>query len=285
METGARDVPWFFFRIRYIREDLPNNIPQNTNRDEYWRPPYDHNHFQKRQDIVYELDNFQWQQDSFFHWRPGRVGLYSLPQHGNLQPYKCASLFWNRDSQSYLVLPFDCTKRSTERPSQSDSDSSATGPSLHSESASNPGQTPDGTEQAPMLWQRLKFRRDQRDAILSFVGYSEEYQRLGAPIEDRWSFLLPATNFADPDPSQTSNAQLGGELTIILGLIAFCTEERDSIRAIQESFFPSTHDSDWRHTPFMKSFAHSKLSLTAPALSVSAQTLTQAQGWKREAWS
>ena len=258
-------MPWFCFRIRHIKENSPHNQPPNTDRHDYWRLPYDHNHFRESHDTVYELNNAQWQQDLFFPWRPGTVSLYSPRQHGNVQPYKCASLFWNRDSHSYLLLPFDCTRRSTEPPSQSDSESSPTETSSRADTANVSGQTPHTTEQAPISWQRLKFRRDQREAALSFVGYSEEYQRLGAPVDERWiRFLLPATNFADPDPSQTRKAQLGGELTIVLGLIAFCTDKRKSIKAIQDSFFPSTQKRDWRRTDDMEPFADSKFLLTVP---------------------
>ena len=274
MATIPTDMPWFCFRIRYIKENLPHNVPPNTDRDNYWRPPYDRDHFQESQDTVYEVNSAKWQQDSFFHWQPGRISLYSPTHHGELQFYKCVSLFWNRDAHSYILLPFDCLQRSTEQPSQSRSDSSLTNSRSRLRSADVSGQTPHTTEQAPMSWQRLKFRRGQRDAVLSFVGYSEEYQRLGAPVDERWMrFLLPSTNFADPDPSQTSKAQLGGELTIVLGLIAFCTEKRESIRAIQESFFPSIHDSEWRRMDYMEPFADSKSLLKAPAPQGSARSV------------
>ena len=266
MAAIPAELPRFCFRIRYIKENLPHNVPSNTDRDNYWRPPYDHNHFRKSHETVYELGNAQWRQDSFFHWQPGRVSPYNPTKHGNLESYKCASLFWNRDSHSYLLLPFDCTLQSTQRPSQSDSDSSPTNPSSRPRSADGLRQTPHTTEQAPMSWQRLKFRRDQREAALSFVGYSEEYQRLGAPIDERWlRYLLPATNFANPGPSQTNKAQLGGELTVVLGLVAFCTEKRKSIKAIQDSFFPSIQNRDWRRTNYMEPFSDSKSLLKAPA--------------------
>ena len=267
-------MPCFCFRIRYIKENLPHNIPPNTDRDDYWRPPYDHHHFQESKDTVYELNNANWEQNSYFHWQPGRVSPYDPRQHGYLQLYKCASLFWSRDSHSYLLLPFDCTRQSTEPPSQSGSDSSPTDHSPRARTADFTGQSTHTTEQAPMSWQRLKFRRDQRDAVLSFVGYSEEYQRLGAPVDARWMrFLLPSTNFVDPDPRQTSKTQLGGELTIILGLVAFCTEKQKSIRAIEDSFFPSIQDCDWRRTDYMEPFADSKSLLTAPASQGSAGSM------------
>ena len=258
MAAIPADMPHFCFRIRYIKENLPHNVPPNTDRDNYWRSPYDRDHFQESQDAVYEINNAQWEHDSFFHWRPGRVSPYSPLQHGDLHLYKCASLFWNRDSHSYLLLPFDCLQRSTQRPSLSDTNSSPTDTSSGPRSPDFSISTSNTTEQAPMPWQRLKFRRDQRDAVLSFVGYSEEYQRLGAPVAERWKrFLLPSTNFADPDPTQTSKAQLGGELTVILGLVAFCTEKRKSIRAIQDSFFPSIQSCDWRRTGYMEPFSQS----------------------------
>lgn len=240
--ANPREMPWFYFRLRYIVENLPHHIPPATDENDNWRPPSDHTHFRQLQETLFELDGQHIPQDSLFLWQPGRVEVANQLQHWPVQPYRCTSLYWSHDAHNYLVLPFDCTSANSEAPPDppTDSNDDQSPPDIHPGNQS-PASSPPAQEASS--WRRLRFRRRPGNRLLSLVGYCQEYKQLGAPVDARWRrYLLPATNFVEPDPLLQGTAQLAGNLNILIGLIAFCTEKEQSIRAIRDTFWANTQE-------------------------------------------
>ena len=150
-----------------------------------------------------------------------------------------------------MLVPYDCTKRDVDEPLSADTELDSPGGGI--EGMQQPREV--DTEDAPMPWRRLSFRRSGRHERLSAVGYCEEYHKLGAHVPKRWqSFLVPATAQIDHQPARTDECQLAGELPVLLGMIGFTTKRRLSLGAIRDSFYPELGTSQWFNTNDMEGF-------------------------------
>ena len=131
-------------------------------------------------------------------------------------------MFWCVDRQAFLHVPYDCTAHSVQ----------------------------DIADEEPRKdWKRLSFAHISPDDVhcISLVGHLYENNELGAEGSPVWMpELLPEAYQYHDTPRHPGYCHLAGQLSILLGLVAFSTTEDTMLATIQNSFL---HPTKWGWTP------------------------------------
>ena len=135
------------------------------------------------------------------------------------RPYKSCTMVWAPERQHYLHIPVDCTA---------------------------PGQSPDAH-----VWKRLSFGYDEHPhrAHIAVIGHHRDHPWLRVPAPRHWfPQLLPVAYQSQEDITQRCG--LAGELSILVGLIAFSTTPQGFLGALDQSFRPDLTSTVFRpHAP------------------------------------
>ncbi|EXJ60979.1 hypothetical protein A1O7_05132 [Cladophialophora yegresii CBS 114405] len=195
----------FSLRIDHIRcREDPQSPSQESPSDFYWSPPMSTSEFVK-------IDSSDW-----WTWDPGRwPQLYRYPQFcktdttgpGSELPtdYRSCTMFWSSERHGYIVVPVDCT-----------------GTNLGAE---------------PYPWKRLSFGICASDPATALVGYQKERYRLHMPGPNHWfEGLLP--DVCKPEDCEGARCTLTGDLSIVVGLLAFSSTPDHAVEAVHKSFRP-----------------------------------------------
>lgn len=194
----------FFLRLKYVRyEEDPNTPTPAQGPDFYWLPSSSGR-------FINEGSSGWW------IWDPGQgeaaqrfLHLRRPTEEENQRraPYRSCTMLWTPDRHGYLHLPADCTTTNVS-------------------SLSN-------------TWRRLSFGRSQHPdrARIAFIGYSLEDYKLHIPGPNRWFEQLL------PDVCQAQNTvarrcTLAGDLSILVGLVAFSSVPQYALYAVDQSFRP-----------------------------------------------
>jgi hypothetical protein len=129
-------------------------------------------------------------------------------------------MFWCRERHGYLVVPADCT----------DTD-------LRSETYS---------------WRRLSFGSCAESPDTALVGYQKERYALHMPGPDHWFEDLLADVYK-PEESDGPTCTLAGNLSILVGLIAFSSAPAYAVDAVRQSFRPNPYSTTFRPPTVLKS--------------------------------
>ncbi|KIW99356.1 uncharacterized protein Z518_11344 [Rhinocladiella mackenziei CBS 650.93] len=200
----------FFFRIEHIRHiDDPNIPPPADGPNFYWSPPQDRQHFRREQTsgwYIWDPRPFQYHPDNFQYVRRA-----TEEEELCREAYRSCTMFWCPDRHGYLIVPIDCT-------------------TTHLSST-------------PHLWRRLSFGYNEglgRDD-LAVIGYHMGDYKLHLPGPDEWfEQLLPDVCMAEQTAQETEGrrCRLAGDLSILIGLIAFSALPDLDARAVDQSFRP-----------------------------------------------
>ncbi|KIW68116.1 hypothetical protein PV04_04083 [Phialophora macrospora] len=157
-------------------------------------------------------------------WDPDSCTIIS-PDPGAILPsvYKRCTMFWCRERHGYLVVPVDCT----------DTD-------LRAE---------------PIRWRRLSFGSCANRPGTALVGYHKERYALHMPGPNHWfEDLLP--DVYKPEECDGPTCTLAGDLSILVGLIAFSSPPAYAADAVGESFRPERDSTRFQPHGLPKSERH-----------------------------
>ena len=200
----------FCFAIEFITPDYHHQIPLTVS-DKYsiWKPPTIRNAYAP-------LGRTGW-----YYWRPGVVWPVPASDFPNIRHHSSSSLFWGNDSQSFFHVPYDCTARDVATAATID----------------------------PRLdWGRLSFHHLALpdDRCLSLVGHYLGDNTLGSSGSISWMpQLVPETYKCLGQSEYQGTCQLAGDLSILLGLIAFSTTSETVLETIQDCFRPNADSPEW----------------------------------------
>ena len=208
----------FSLRIQHIRDrESPADCPMSESDMCYWLPPSSRNQF----DVISSTGWWIWDPGTINH--NFRLRRPSAEELRHYQPHRTCSLFWCPDRQSYVLVPLDCTT----------TDIAANG----------------------YVWQRLTFGRSQTPSRnhIATVGYSLGEFNLHIRGPDYWFQQLLPTAYQTAREGQRHCA-LAGDLSILVGLLAFSVspgDAMDAIRAVHQSFRPYLNSTRFRpnHLP------------------------------------
>ena len=216
-----QSVP-FFYSIKLIKPDFSQQDPRYSNSD--WLPPNIKEAFEV-------LHNGVW-----FLWTPGNAS--SAPQilQQTIQTYSVTSIFWCHDRQAFQQVPYDCTQKDV-------------GKTTH-----------DGM---PLKWEPLSFQhnRTEDNNCIALIGYRYEQDKLDARGSPRWVPKLLPERYQHPGtPEHLGTCHLAGQLSILVGLVAFSTTANKIHEVIKNAF---RKDPDW--SPHNQE-GTGRMSLTIPSL-------------------
>jgi hypothetical protein len=177
--------------------------------DSLWMPPDSKVAFTVTEDTGY------------YHWSRGTVKKMRPSQHADIRNYGSTSMFWCHDRQAFLQVPYDCTEKNV-------SEESRYGGRLD--------------------WAKLTFHhRAICGRRVSLVGYGFEHSQLGTKAPRRWMpNLLPEVYEYHGWSESQVLCHLGGELSIIIGLIAFSASPGIPIQDLGRSLEEPAQGRPWR---------------------------------------
>jgi hypothetical protein len=196
--------------IKSIAPDFEAQVPRYSKPPHpLWLPPRTTNAFKV-------LQSGRW-----FQWSPGSVS--AVPQNllNKVQIHSTTSLFWCHDRQAFLQVPYDCTEKNVKEV------------------------LGDGV---PLDWDVLSFhhKRIPPGPCISILGYKNEKNELCARGSPAWMpQLLPEKYQCPKKPEHDGSCQLAGELSILLGLVAFSTTPDRMLEVIQNSFRNDPTRTNW----------------------------------------
>jgi hypothetical protein len=140
-------------------------------------------------------------------WYNGTVNEIRRSQDADVRPYSTTSMFWCHDRRAFLQVPYDCTEKNVR-------DASYHG--------------------VPLDWERLSFQHKTTNGHhFSLVGYQMEHRQLGRRGSPFWvPRLLPEVYQYTGPADEQDFCQLAGDLSIIMGLVAFSTSPQTIIQNI-----------------------------------------------------
>jgi hypothetical protein len=162
-----------------------------------------------------------------YRWTPGVLQHPDQDTAQNLSTHRTSSIFWCRDHQTFLTVPYDCTVVNV-------ADMAAV------DELDN--------------WERLKFFHEtlgfySENRAVSVVGHRYPEDKLAATGPTRWvPQLIPDAHQRNGDPAQlgiNGTSLLAGDLSILLGLAALSTTPSTVPLTIQECFRPHPLNSNW----------------------------------------
>jgi len=190
----------FAFRIKHIQhEDKPTRPSEN--RDGYWCPPSSTDQFNVQHATPFTI------------WDPGTgdrspsLRTASSQDLKDYRPFRTSSLFWCPDRQAYLHVPLDCTAITLVNTDH--------------------------------VWRRLTFRHCEIPdrSHIAILGYS--LSRFSLPMRGpgHWfEQLLPLAY--QPAAGGNRQCELAGDLSILVGLVAFSAAPAYVLHAVKASFRP-----------------------------------------------
>ncbi|EXJ91682.1 hypothetical protein A1O3_00232 [Capronia epimyces CBS 606.96] len=196
----------FFLRIRNIEHTQDPQIPPpERGPDFYWAPPESRNQFRLKDTTSWWI----WDPEEY----PRAYNLQRLrpatPEENERRvTLRSCTMFWGPDRHGYLIVPVDCLKIEL---------SSTTLP-----------------------WRRLSFGRTRKPetAQVALAGYHMERYHLHIPGPEHWfEQLLPVV--CEPPSLAPRTCTLAGDLSVLVGLIAFSADPSTAIRAVDQSFRPN----------------------------------------------
>ncbi|OQV03201.1 hypothetical protein CLAIMM_08276 [Cladophialophora immunda] len=198
--TGGVERPFalpFIFRIRHVGIVIdPERPPFYPGPEFFWQPS-------EADKFVEESSSGHWiwdprtiQTDSGFD----RIRPATAQELARHQKYKSASLIWDPERHNFIVASIDCTAESESLP-----------------------------------WRRPSFvPSEDRTSHVEFIGFHGQYQLYSVGPRDWFEQLLPITCQAQIDGQP--HCMLAGDLSLLVGLLAFSTVPKLGIHAINESF-------------------------------------------------
>ena len=167
--------------------------------------------------------------------------------------HKSATLFWASDSHTLLHVPFDCTQQDVESLHDSlceDGDHEDDLPATSDYVGAKSERTSTDQQQSPSgqpkreTWRRLRFSHHyprSGQATISIARYDGSNTELGGRLPRRWNSTLISPTHR-PVSYCATDCQLAGDLSILLGLIAFCHSDRNAAIATINNWFPPSRD-------------------------------------------
>lgn len=199
----------FFLRIKNVshHEDTAAPPPQRKPPDFHWWPtPQD--------TFTEDSIPFGW-----CEWDPNLQGprwrLVDNDSEAVVRVYRTCTMMWLPERHYFLHIPIDrtTTEETPANPSESDAE-------IHT-------------------WRRLYFgyHENQGREDIALIGPYRENEWLHVPGPRYWfDKLLPITYQSQNDGPQV--CRLAGDLSILIGLIAFSAQPRSEMRALVQSFRP-----------------------------------------------
>jgi hypothetical protein len=135
----------------------------------------------------------------WYQWSPGKAQRVPPNERSTIQLHSTVSLIWCPDRQAFLQVPYDCTERNVA------------------------GCNKNGI---PLEWEELSFHHKARTGghCISMLGYQYERNQLAARSSETWMpQLLPYRYQCSENPEYPGSCHLAGELSILVGLVAFST--------------------------------------------------------------
>jgi hypothetical protein len=154
------------------------------------------------------LDSGDWRR-----WSPGNVREVPQDETSTISVYSTVSLVWCHDLQAFLQVPYDCTETNVK------------------------GAVRAGV---PVEWDELSFHygSNQQGRCLALLGYKYARNKLHAYGSPTWMPQLLPARYQCPGTSQhQGSCRLAGELSILLGLVAFSTTPDLMHWAIENCFY------------------------------------------------
>lgn len=224
----------FFLRIRHIEHKQdPRVRPPERGPDFYWAPPESTSDFTL---VERPTPWCIWDPDEFPRdYNLRRLRIATSEENRRRVAYRSCSMFWGPDRHGYLIVPVDC---------------------LETELSSN-----------AFPWFRLKFGRTRSPdtSHIALAGYQEAQYHLHLPGPGRWfEQLLP--DVCEPPIIGPRNCALAGDLSVLVGLVAFSAEPSQALWAVDQSFRPDPASTMFRPNQLPKTPSGSESNLTVQHL-------------------
>ena len=192
-----QSVP-FFYSIKLIEPDFAVQAAQHSN--SWWLPP-------EKKEAFKVLDSSVW-----YLWRAGNTSPAPPNLQQTIQTYSTTSILWCHDRQAFLQVPYDCTRKDVAK-------------EIH-----------DGM---PLDWDPLSFQhnRTEDNKCIALIGYRYEHNELDACGSSRWVPKLLPERYRNPNtPEHQGTCRLAGQLSILVGLVAFSTTSSQIHEVIKYAF-------------------------------------------------
>lgn len=151
-----------------------------------------------------------------YRWTPGSLVTITGQERSCLQDYKVCSVFWRPDHQTYLTVPYDCTRYNVR-------------------------------DKAAMsildTWEPLRFGHEAINGrCVSVVGHCRPNELLAAEGPKNWlGELIPPIHQRHDEPAFPNTAgtsYLAGDISIIMALAALSNSPEKIKETIETSFRP-----------------------------------------------